>query len=777
MTETDMKKTKKLELLAPAGTLDICKAVVNAGADAVYLGGQMFGARAFAGNLNGDEISEALDHAHLHGAKIYLTLNTLLEEKELKKAYEYLRPIYMSGIDAVIVQDYGVLKMIRESFPDLPVHASTQMTVSEKTFASYLKSYGVKRVVLPREFTLEEARAFKDTGLELEAFVHGALCYCYSGQCMLSAAGGKRSGNRGTCAQPCRLEYEVRGKKGRYLSAKDIAALELIPEIASSGICSLKIEGRMKNVNYAAGAPSVYRKYVDLFESGEEYRVDPGDINDLLDLYNRGGFSKGFFGQEKGKDFIAFKRPNHQGTEGLKVIKNIKGRILFEALEDINKGDVFETAPGSSFTSGKDLKKGERLEVNLPVGLGLKENRIIYRVNNAALQKSIQERFADKQKPVSVNMKAVLRADSEADLEITLADSGVSVSVSGERVQKAKTKGVTAEDIEMRLSKLGDTGFVINEISIDSDEDIFISNGGLNRLRRDALEALTEEVRKKYSQGRKCFDYKQNNDIMGGSMFNTPGLNVSVCSIEQLSALPNTDRVNRIYVSYLIFEEAKKKGLISELKDSGRQIYISLPYVLTQENTDIFEELICGFSEDDADGLEARSLEEVMFIGKAKASGLYRGPLNTVTDSGVYCCNRKAVDFTERAVKDSGLMFEAFTLPTEPDTESIRDIAPYRKSELIIYGRNVVMRSKHCIRKNISGCDRSFGREELFFGKKAYPVMCFCDHCNNIILDSTPLDLRGDKETLLKAGADTLRLDFTVETYEETVKILKNTFV
>lgn len=776
MTETDMENTKKLELLAPAGNLDICKAVINAGADAVYLGGRMFGARAYAGNLSDDEISEALDYAHLRGAKIFLTLNTLLGENELKSAYDFLKPHYLSGLDAVIVQDFGVLKVIRESFPDLPVHASTQMTVTLKGFASYLKDYGVKRVVLPREFSLDEAKAFSETGMELEAFVHGALCYCYSGQCMLSAAGGKRSGNRGTCAQPCRLEYEIRGMRGRFISPKDIAAIELIPEMADAGITSFKIEGRMKNLNYAAGVTAVYRKYIDMYEAKIQYRIDKNDINDLMDLYNRGGFSKGFFGEEKGSRLIAKKRPNHQGTEGLRVISNNKGKIIFEALEDINKGDVFETGPDSSFTSGKDLKTGERLEVNLPANLGLTKGRIIYRVNNAALQRSIQEKYADKNSKVCIDMQADCKADNPVMLRVSLAAENITACVSGETVQIAKTSGVSLQDIKKRLSKLGDTDFEAGDILINSDENIFISNGGLNRLKREALEALTTELRKKYTKGRKYFDYKQNNDIMGGSMFNTPRLNVSVCSIEQLSALQNTDRVSRIYVSYHIFHEAKKKGIISELKNSGREIYISLPYIVTQENADIFEKHICAFSNEDADGLKVCSLDVAAFIGNAMKAEAFKKPVSVVTDSGVYACNRKSAGFIREVVETYGLSLEAITLPTEPDMERVGSVISDIKKELIIYGRSVVMKTKHCIRKNTVGCDRSFKTEVLTLGAKHFPVMCFCDYCNNIILDSKPVDKRRDLK-LTGAPADTFRADFTTETYEETVKVLEDTFV
>ena len=778
MTETDMKKEKRMELLAPAGTLDICKAVINAGADAVYLGGQMFGARAFAGNLSEDEISEALDYAHLRGAKIYLTLNTLLEEKELKKAYDLLKPLYLSGLDAVIVQDFGVLKMIRESFPDMAIHASTQMAVMEKGFASYLKDYGVKRIVLPREFTLEEAKTIKEGGgVELEAFVHGALCYCYSGQCMLSAMRGNRSGNRGTCAQPCRLEYEINGKKSRFLSARDIAAIEMIPQIAEAGIFSLKIEGRMKNVNYAAGVTSVYRKYVDMYLNGEKYKVDPGDMKDLMDLYNRGGFSKGFFAEEKGRNLICPNRANHQGTKGLKVKNNVKGRITFEALENIGKGDVFETAPGFSFTSGVAMKTGEETDVNLPSSLGLKKGQIIYRVNNAALQRDIHLKYVEGVKKVPVKMECECRLGERSRLKLILTDPGVSVTVEGEDVQEAKKSAVSVDDIRSRLSKLGDTEFEIEDIRVEADDNIFISNGGINRLRRDALDQIVTIVRNLSSEGRKCFDYKQNDDIMGRNIFFTPKLNASVCSIEQLNAVQNADNLHRVYVSYLIFDEAKKEGLISDIRKDGREVYIAMPYILTQENANVFEDFVSGIKKDDADGILVRSLEEAAIIGNLKRKGLYEGPLKIVTDTNIYSYNHNAADFIEQFIKGSGLELESFTLPLEPDKTCLEDIVSDKRRELIIYGRAVAMRTKHCVRKNTGECDGAYGMETIVYGNEKYPVMCFCDLCNNIIFDSRPMDLTEKKDIGRRAWADTLRLDFTTESFHETLKVLDNTFV
>ena len=311
-------KQRQVEVLAPAGSFESMKAAIAAGADAVYIGGSQFGARAYADNLDEDHMLEAINYAHLHGASLYMTVNTLVKEKELDSLFDYLNPYYMAGLDAVIVQDMGVFTYIREHFPDLDIHASTQMTITGAEGASLLKKMGASRVVTARELSLEEiARIHREVGVEIESFVHGALCYCYSGQCLLSSLIGGRSGNRGRCAQPCRLPYDVR-KDGhscqprdeRYvMSLKDLCVLDILPDILEAGVYSLKIEGRMKSPRYTAGVVSIYRKYVDRYlKSGRKgYHVDPRDKKILLDLFDRGGFTDGYYVQHNGRDMVALK--------------------------------------------------------------------------------------------------------------------------------------------------------------------------------------------------------------------------------------------------------------------------------------------------------------------------------------------------------------------------------------------------------------------------------------------------------------------------------------
>ena len=371
---------KKLEVLAPAGSFESLRAAVNAGADAVYMGGSRFGARAYAQNPEGENLLAAIDYAHLHGVRLYLTVNTLLKTRELEQElYDYLLPCYEHGLDAVLVQDMGVLKAVREWFPDLPVHASTQMTLNGVGGVKVLKELGAERAVLSRELSLNEIAVIsRETGMELETFVHGALCYCYSGQCLFSSILGGRSGNRGRCAQPCRLAYSAVDEKGKsltgeqtLLSPKDICALDLIPEIAKAGVYSLKIEGRMKRPEYTAGVVRIYRKYVDQYlQYGEEnYKVAEADRRELLLLFNRDGFSEGYYRQHNGKNMMALKNSEQEKRAYEELIARIHKEYV-ETEQKVRINGCLSACEGKPMslvlTAEKHPKISARVEGEVP---------------------------------------------------------------------------------------------------------------------------------------------------------------------------------------------------------------------------------------------------------------------------------------------------------------------------------------------------------------------------------------------------------------------------
>lgn len=432
--------------------MECVRAAVNAGADAVYMGGKRFGARAYAESAvsEEDELLSAIDYCHLHGVKVYMTVNTLLKDRELSELYDYMLPYVERGVDAAIVQDMGVLEFIRESFPRLPIHASTQMTVTGPYFAGLLKDMGAVRVVTARELSLEEIKTIKDrVDIEIEAFVHGALCYAYSGQCLMSSVIGGRSGNRGRCAGPCRLPYDVLddrmrsiGKSGeRYvLSLKDLNTLPYLAKMLYSGVCSMKIEGRVKSPLYVAGVTSVYRKYLDLAiklfnEAGDSepglIPVEPEDMSILSEIYDRGGYTAGYLTEHNGRDMAAlFEKPEKRFPD-----EEIIGRIRREYLETDRKIPLF-----AKLTA----KKGERLSLKLK-----------YDYRGLSCEETV---FSDTSVEAAIN------------------------------------RAISRDELSERISKLGNTCFYLKDTEIDSDDDIFIPVKQINEIRRAAADAITGRI-------------------------------------------------------------------------------------------------------------------------------------------------------------------------------------------------------------------------------------------------------------------------------------------
>ena len=490
---------REIEILAPAGSYDSLKAAIAAGADAVYIGGTRFGARAYADNLEQEKMLEVIDYVHLHGRKIYMTVNTLLKETELKcELYDYLLPYYEHGLDAVIVQDIGVLKYIREQFPDLPIHASTQMTVNDVLGAKFLEKIGVERVVTSREMHIDEIREIANqTDLEIESFVHGALCYCYSGQCLYSSLIGGRSGNRGQCAQPCRLPYRVNNdKKSQYiLSLKDICTLEYIPEILEAGICSLKIEGRMKKPEYVALVTAMYRKYVDLYLSkGKDgFFVNPKDKEKLLDLYNRGGSHGGYYHTKNGKDMISIHRPNHAGVPALKVMKTAGKSVTAKALVELHAGDVIEMPDQKeTYTFANGSKQGQNISFTTHQKQIFQKDMILNRTRNESLITEIKDSILSKKVKEKINGKLTLSIGRAAKLELFYKKKRIEVY--GETVAEALNQPMDALRIEKQMRKTGNTEFEFDDLHIEIHGNIFIPMQQLNELRRSGLEALQNQI-------------------------------------------------------------------------------------------------------------------------------------------------------------------------------------------------------------------------------------------------------------------------------------------
>ena len=758
---------KEIEILAPAGSYESLKAAIAAGADAVYIGGTRFGARAYADNLDKDRMLEVIDYVHLHGRKIYMTVNTLLKEAELRdELYEYLLPYYEHGLDAVIVQDLGVLKYIREQFPDLPIHASTQMTVNDVLGAKFLEKLGVERVVTSREMHIDEIRQISEqTDLEIESFVHGALCYCYSGQCLYSSLIGGRSGNRGQCAQPCRLPYKMNGeKKNQYiLSLKDICTLEYIPEILEAGICSLKIEGRMKKPEYVALVTAMYRKYVDLYlQKGKAgFKVDPKDKEKLLDLYNRGGSHGGYYHTQNGRDMISIDRPNHAGVPALKVIKCAGKSVTAKALVDIQGGDVVEMPDQKeNFTFSNGTKKGQTVTFTTHQKQNIYKDMILNRTRNESLIKEIQDSILNRKVKEKIQGKLLLSTETSAKLELSYKDK--TVIVYGEKAEEAMNQPMDADRIEKQMRKTGNTEFEFDRLEVELVGNLFVPMQQINELRRNGLEALERSVlndSRRVKGIEKSYAEYENDPVEQKELFS-----VYVEELEQFQVVVKDSSVKRIYIDSnaisKVWESDVLATCVEEAHKHEKEIYLALPNIFRSKTIEKFERGYQYILDSCIDGILIRNIESFEFLKNHAYDG------NIVADHSVYEFNTYSKEFwKEREL-------ESHTASLELNYKELGEVG-LENSELVVYGYLPMMVSAQCIQKTTAGCTKKSGR--LSFKdryNKEFTVKNNCDYCYNVIYNTSPLVLLDQKSEIIELSPKALRLQFTIERPVEVQKIL-----
>lgn len=754
--ERKRMEKRKVEILAPAGSYESMVAAVNAGANAVYIGGSRFGARAYADNLDEEAMIRAIDFVHLHNCRIYMTVNTLVKEKELPELYGYLKPYYEAGLDAVLVQDLGVFSYIREHFPDLPLHISTQMTVTGKYSAADLKRMGAVRVVPARELSLKEIREISETtGLEVETFVHGALCYCYSGQCLFSSLIGGRSGNRGRCAQTCRLPFDVEkgdkvlgGKNEKYvLSLKDLCTLDLLPEILEAGVCSLKIEGRMKSPRYTAGVVSIYRKYVDMYltHGRSGYRVDPADRKALLELFDRGGQSEGYYKEHNGRDMVvlkekpAFREPDQE---------------LFDHLD----------------RTYVDAVKKEPIRGTALVSEG---------------------------KPVRLTVEYTPSLEPAETMEDGMAVlEPVSVTCTGDLAETAKNAPMDGDRIRKQLMKTGDSPFFFEELEVSVEGKVFLPVQALNRLRREALEELCRAVTERFR--RKSGEEHKNTEAEGAERAarakdqaaagetreeKGPGLQacldgqktapefaVSVSDMDQLREALALVREKReagaetpfgIYLAGEEFDPGQWKELADRCHKAGSACYLMMPRIFRSQAEQFFlahmEELKnAGF-----DAIGVGSMEEPGFLRK------HLPEMKQYFDHGMYVFNHRA----EMAMKAYGA--SRVTLPVELNARELSDAGV--RGEVIVYGYLPMMVSAQCVKKTMEGCT---GRPEVLYLRdrkgKAFPVKNQCRFCFNTIYNESPLSLLGLSAEAARLSPAAYRIALTLEDGETAKRVLRS---
>ncbi len=690
-------RNKDFELLAPAGSLEILKGVIESGADAVYVGGSMFGARAYANNFTEEELLEAIDFAHLRGVKVYLTVNTLIKNSEFSKLYDYLLVYYKRGLDAVIVQDIGVVKAIHEYFPSMEIHTSTQMTVTGADGVRFLSQFGVTRVVMAREVSLAEMkRIHEETGMELEAFVHGALCYSYSGQCLFSSILGGRSGNRGRCAQPCRLPYTVEGKKDEYiLSLKDMCGIKALDKLHDAGVYSLKIEGRMKQLEYACGVVKYYRSYID-----SKKPVSDADYDRIKALGNRCGFTDRYYFDHNGSDMVTYVKPNFVSNAAEPSPEKRKLSIEGELV----------------------LREGE------PGSLTVKRGDVTYKA-------SIE--------PVSAALKAPL--DKKAAID--------------------------------RINKTGDTDFEFSHIKAQIGENVFVPNGALNKLRRDAISGLCDKLLKKYYR-----DDARYADI--SSMCELPehvvksnaahedgAVNAkdytAICSCMTRAQLDTLISYDCFDVFYLDFDMYDRNTLIQQFADDvkcltkrNKKVYLMLPTILRADSSDYFVSIAKELDNVSFEGFVVKNYEELYLT-----ENLFTGK-KVILDHNMYTFN----DVSKSAFFEHGVSGD--TVPLELNSREIM----HRNnigSQMIVYGYYPLMTTANCVHKNTKGCDK---KQKLIYLKdrynKSFAVCNNCKECYNTIYNSLPTMLTKNIGKLKEAGIRSFRYSFTIETPKQIKAVM-----
>lgn len=766
-----------VEVLSPAGSFESLKAAICAGADAVYLGGDRFGARAFADNFDLENMKRAIDHVHLHGKQIYMTVNTLFKKQEIEELYEYLLPYYKEGLDAVIVQDVGAAALIKKEFPGLDLHASTQMTVMGVEGAAFLEELGFQRVVPARELSLPEIKAIREhTNLEIETFVHGALCYSYSGQCLMSSMLGGRSGNRGRCAQPCRLPYDLyeNGKKKnknqeRYLfSPKDLCSLEILPQILEAGSNSLKIEGRMKRPEYVAAVTRQYRRYVDFYlEHRDEFRVKKEDLQELMELYNRGGFTKGYYLTHNGREMMSMKRPNHMGYYVGKIKEIDQNRIRFVCDTDIHKQDILEIALGKEekveLTSPLDARKGSTLTLNAKRIKSLKKGMEIYRTRNQTLITSIQEDVIQREKKENLKGNITFRVGKPVMMQVWYKN--LTTTVTGDEVLKAQKQPVTREKILSQLQKTGGTEFTLEITEIDMDEDAFLPMGAIKALRRKALEEIREVIID--SQRRKVPER-----MPKISRETSPGeprrqVIASVTTMEQARAALNSEKVDAIYLLGESLPFERWEAFSQECQTAGKEIYYAMPYILHERARKDWKEqeaLICQGSHQ---GIFVRTLDEFAMI-----RGFSDFKKTIVVSASLYAYNPDAIRF----YKEHAGCKVRMTLPVELNEKELVNLKePY--ADLMVYGHQPLMISAQCQTKNHLGCrkeETALTIKDRY--QKDFYVRNFCRYCYNVIYNGDPLSLLSMEKELLQLHIGGYVYQFTIEDGKETMAVLEGRF-
>ena len=762
---------KKVELLAPAGSIESLHAAVQNGADAVYLGGSKFSARAYASNFDEETMKKAVDYCHIYGVKVYVTVNILLKEKELKEALEYVKYLYNIGVDALIIQDTGLFYLIKKYLPDFELHASTQMTVHNLQGAKLLQDIGYERIVLSRELSMKEIKDISNNlKVETEVFVHGALCICYSGQCLMSSLIGGRSGNRGRCAQPCRLPYTLVNKKTNQkekaylLSPKDVCTIENVEDLILSGAHSFKIEGRMKRPEYVAGVVKNYREVIDSFYNRNIKNVDyKTKIKNLLKLFNREGFSKAYLYGNEGIDMIAKNFPKNTGI----YIGEVNNQSNIKLKEDLTLGDGIRIKE-KGFTVSKIIKNNKEVETAYPGDLVkiypdiYKKGNKLYKTSDVKLLKKISKSFEETyKKKINIDINIVFKKEMPITIYTHIGDE--LILVEGEIIQTALKKPLTMEKIKENIYKTGDSPFNIENINFAVYEEGFLPISKINEIRREFIYKMENFLLKKY---RRSISKKEINlnDLNKEYKYNEKMLEniISINTKGQLKAVAENGMKN-----ICINPFSKDNQLnIEDLNKVELNVYLRIPNIIKEEYNHVKE-----YVSNNLNNIEGIITANLGIIND------FKDKVTIIGDYKLNMFNSYSLEFFKDIVSMG-------CLSTELNKMEIKDILKNNKIpvQLLAYGRIELMVSEYCpIGSAFSGKNKSKGCNNIcekgnfnLIDRKGEEFPVITDKfCRSHILNTVPLNLIQYIKELEELGIHSFRIDFTDEDYKETDKILK----
>ena len=752
------------ELLAPAGDMDSAKAAINGGADVIYIGGKNFSARSSAANFDLDEIEILINYAALRGVKVYVAINTLYSNDELPKVLKFAADMYKKGAAALILQDIGLASLIKKNIPEIELHASTQMTVHSLESVNFMEKAGFSRVILSRELSLDEVKEINEkANIKTEAFVHGALCVSYSGQCLLSSLVGARSGNRGRCAQPCRLTYDLikNGeslKHGHLLSPKDMMTLEVLDEIISSGVSALKIEGRLKSPEYVYTVTKAYREKLDA------KKLEKGVIKDVTQIFNRGGsFSTGYYFSHSDLDMMSIKSPKSTGVFCGTVVKTKGDKISIRFVEDMIPGDGIEVwvNDGDNVGTGinKIIKRNDivtlSIEGNVEVG-----NDVFKSFDKRLFDESKKGKLVDTKKvKVAGEIYVKINEPLKIKLRVSVNDKICEVEYSGGLAETASKAPISNDELINQLKKTGNTTFVIDFEKIEIDENIFVGKSTLNELRREALKLLEEEIISKIKR-------KEVNELVvvetTDEYVEEQKLTVQISDIDDLDIVLEHN-ISRVYIDF----NDKTLRKLSDLQKTKAEIFLAVPQISKNENEESIKNLF-------------ESLENTKINGYLVST---YGQLNILNE--LKTTKKIALDYSFNIFNNqSKEYFKNYTRTYSPElnVNQLKYMDEYN-SEIIVYGRQTLMALQCCpigmysgAEKNGKYCSKEGANETYFLRDRLgfdFPIKTDCENCIAYIKNSKTLDTAVKFNEIKNTGIEYLRLVFTDETSDEIRTIIK----